>query len=94
MGVRVGHVREVAVALAAHLKCIFDFRESDFFGEYCLARMGHGELRIVAQSDPEGEPFEDEFKNYQVLIYSTSKDDVVELRGILVGQSVVEKLRT
>lgn len=92
-GVRVGHVQDVAAALAAHLNCTFESRESDYFGEYCLARTGRGELRIVAQPDPEGEPFEDEFEQYQVLIYSTIMGDEIEFYGVPVGQGVVERLR-
>lgn len=92
-GLRVGRIQEVAATLSGHLTCTFDDRESDYFGEYCLARTVHGELRIVAQPDPEGEPFEDQFEEYQVLIYSTVEGDGPGLDGVPVGKSVIEKLR-
>jgi hypothetical protein len=92
-GVRTGSVQEVAAVLASRLSCVFDARESDYFGEYCLARTDRGELKIVAQPDPEGEPLEDQFEEYQVLVYSSGGDDELDLRDIPVGQGAIERLR-
>jgi hypothetical protein len=91
-GVRDGDVREVADLLAGRLGCSFAARESDYFGEYFLAHTERGDVKIVAQPDPEGEPLEDEFEEYQVLVYSPGGEGDLDLRDIPVGQGVIERL--
>ena len=91
-GVRAGDVREVASVLADRLGCSFAVRESDYFGEYFLAHTKRGNVKIVAQPDPEGEPLEEDFEEYQVLVYSPGGDDELDLRDIQVGQGVIERL--
>lgn len=49
-------------------------------------------MKIVAQPDPEGEPLEEGFEEYQILVYSPGGDDELDLRDIQVGQGVVERL--
>jgi hypothetical protein len=91
-GVRAGDVQQVASVLADRLGCSFSARESDYFGEYFLARTERGNVRIVAQPDPEGEPLEEEFEEYQVLVYLPGGDDELDLHGIQIGQGVIERL--
>ncbi|WP_285471479.1 hypothetical protein [Actinoplanes sp. NBRC 101535] len=83
----------MAAVLAAHLGCGFEERDSDFLGEYLLARIGSGELSVVEQPDPEGEPLEGDFEDYHVLIYSPADLGGREIRDLRVGDDAVEVLR-
>ncbi|MEU4159294.1 hypothetical protein [Actinoplanes sp. NPDC026670] len=87
-----GNVEDATAALAARLNCTFELRESEYLGEYTLAQVGGGELKVVAQPDPDGEPHEDEFEDYEVLIYSDAETDDLGIRDLSVGPGVVEVL--
>jgi hypothetical protein len=91
-GLRTGDVQEVASVLAGRLGCSFAARESDYFGEYFLAHTGHGDVKIVAQPAPDGEPLEEDFEEYQVLVYSPDGEGELDLHGIQVGQGAIERL--
>ncbi|MEV4276959.1 hypothetical protein [Actinoplanes xinjiangensis] len=91
-GVKNGSLEDVTAALAARLDCAFESRESDYLGEYSLAQIGDDEIKIVTQPDPDGEPHEDRFEDYEVLIYSDAGADDFGLRDLPVGPSVVEIL--
>jgi hypothetical protein len=93
-GVRNSGLEQTTVALAARLAYTFQERDSYYLGVYWVADDGSTEIKVVAQPDPEGDPFEDEFADYAILIYMVSDDPGHQsLRGIPVGDSVVELLR-
>ena len=91
-GLLAGKLQDVAAVLAGRLGCSFAARESDYLGDYLLAQTDRGEVRIIGQPDPEGEPLEDEFEEYQVLVYSPAGDNEFDLRDVPVGRGVIERL--
>jgi hypothetical protein len=91
-GVRIGRVEDVAAAVEARIPCVFQARNSYYFGSYRVAKLGEDELKIVSQPDPEGDPFEDDFADYQVLVYASFEGAEIALDGIVVGDGLVERL--
>lgn len=68
-------------------------RESSFYGDYWIARVDNVEVMVIEQVDPVGEPQEEDFVDYQVLIYVGSLEPVADISGLATGSGVVELLR-
>jgi hypothetical protein len=92
-GVRTGDPQDLAAVLTPRLGSPFETRDSDYLGQYCRAHTPHGEIKILVQPDPEGDPFEDDFPDYRLLIYVNAEGNDIDLSGIAVGNSVIERLR-
>lgn len=92
-GVRHAGVESTAAAIGAALACAFQPRESDYLGSYLKTAAGSAVIRVVAQPDPEGEPLEDGFADFDTLIYVEAADDLPTLAGLRVGDDTVQLLR-
>ena len=92
-GVRHAGVESTADAIGAALACAFQPRDSDYLGAYLKASAGSAVIRVVAQPDPEGEPLEDDFADFDTLIYVEAADDLPTLAGLRVGDDTVRLLR-
>jgi hypothetical protein len=93
-GVRRGTVDETATALADRLACTFQERDSYYVGVYRVADIGPTEVKVVAQPDPEGDPLEDDFAEYQTLVYVvTPEADFPALDGVVTTAGLVDRLR-
>jgi hypothetical protein len=91
-------IRNVAAAQAARgigelLNCTFDERESDYLGMYWLAWADGNDIRVVSQPDPDGEPLEDDFADYQTLVYVDGETDFAALPGTELEGGTLEVLR-
>lgn len=82
-----------ALAISSRLGCTFENRESGYFGEYKLASFGAMDIKIVAQPDPEGDPLEDEFEDYHILVYVDSDGEAPDLDGLQIAAGRLERLR-
>jgi hypothetical protein len=92
-GVRNADVEQTAAALSARLGCEFRTRDSHYLGIYQKAMVGSTQIRVVAQPDPEGEPLEDGFEDYQTLIYVELGGEFPALDGVPVAAESVNRLR-
>jgi hypothetical protein len=92
-GVKNLGVEEVTAVLGTRLALTFQDRESDYFGIYKMASDGSTEIRLVAQPDPAGDPLEDDFVDYNTLVYVETDSDFPALEGVRVGSEVVDRLR-
>jgi hypothetical protein len=92
-GIMTPDAQGTANFLAELLRCTFQERESDYLGIYWLARHGGSEVRVVSQPDPEGEDLEDEFSDYQTLIYVDGAPDMPDIGGTQLGLGTIETLR-
>lgn len=80
-GVRSGGAGPVAAALGERLGLAFQERDSEYYGDYWLARVGEATIRVVPQPDPVGELLEPDFPDHPVLVYV---DDDAAAAGIAV----------
>jgi hypothetical protein len=92
-GVRHAGVEPTAAAIGAALACAFQPRESDYLGPYLKATAGSSVIRVIAQPDPEGEPLEDGFEEFETLIYIEADHAAPTLAGLRVGDDTVRLLR-
>jgi hypothetical protein len=92
-GVRHASVESTAAAIGAALACVFQSRDSDYLGSYLKASAGAAVIRVVAQPDPEGEPLEDGFADFDTLIYIEAGDNLPTLAGLRVADETVQLLR-
>ena len=68
-------------------------RESSFYGDYWIARFDGIEVRVVPQIDPSGDPQEEEFVDYGILVYLDSPAAVEGIAGLRTESGVIELLR-
>ncbi|MEU6509727.1 hypothetical protein [Streptomyces sp. NPDC046942] len=93
-GVRDSGVSEVVLEIGSFLNCDFKVRESDYLGVYQVAIIPEGKIQVIAQPDPEGEPIEDEFKEYATLIYIDGEFEIPQIDGLLLPRGRLERLRS
>ena len=94
-GVRGCKVDGTAEAVGARLGRTFEDRESEYLGAYKLAAADSLEIRVVGQPDPAGDPLEDQFPDYDTLIFVDVDVDleVPDLSGLEVANSKIVLLR-
>lgn len=92
-GIKSLGVSQTADALETLIRCRFLERESDYFGVYRIYRTSSMEMRIVSQPDPEGELLEEEFREFQTLVYVDSESNGDPLSGLEFPPEWLEKLR-
>jgi hypothetical protein len=92
-GVKGAAVAQVGQAVSSALSVELAERESDYLGVYLNGKVGSTKIRVVAQPDPEGEPLEKEFAEWNVLVYLDGSDDLPSLNGLKSGNGVIHILR-
>jgi len=92
-GVKSGDTAPVAAAVGSALGHTLQKRDSSFYGSYWIARFNDVEVLVVEQIDPVGEPQEEEFTDYQVLVYVGSLAPIEGISGLSTESGVVELLR-
>ena len=93
LGARTASIEETASAIAARLGVSFHKRDSHFYGDYFLAEIDQGEISVVSQPDPEGEPLEEGFESYRTLVYIETEADRPDLDQLAVADEHLELLR-
>jgi hypothetical protein len=93
LGARTASIEETATAIAARLGISFHKRDSHFYGDYFLAEIDRGEISVVSQPDPEGEPLEEGFEDYRTLVYIETDAECPELHQLPVVDEHLERLR-
>jgi hypothetical protein len=92
-GVKKVAVAQVGQAVSSVLSVELEQRESDYLGIYLSGMAGSTKVRIVGRPDPEGEPFEREFPEWDVLIYLDGPDVFPSLGGLELEGGVIRALR-
>jgi hypothetical protein len=88
----VDRVAEAVEVIAERLGCVFQERESHYMGEYWLAKIESTTVKIVTQPDSYGDPVENSFADYGLLMYVDGDTPVPNLDGTRVGDNVMERL--
>lgn len=85
---------EVAAVLSASLDQPFQERDSMFWGGYWMATIGSSKIKVVSQPQPYrvDEMLEEDFKDYQVLIY-VDGPSVLGVNGLVTSYGVIEVLK-
>jgi hypothetical protein len=92
-GMRGADVAQAALLIAQALECDFQERESDYLGIYQIARIAEAHIRVMSQTDPEGDPIEEEFEEYETLIYVDGESAFPQIESLTAPQGPLEKLR-
>lgn len=92
-GLRTGPAAEVMKAVAEHLHCTFQERESHYLDRYWLATIGSTNIKIVPQPDAFGDPVENNFGTYATLIYIDGGTPTPTLDDLSVRDDRIERLR-
>jgi hypothetical protein len=92
-GVRSGATDPVAAAVGEVLGHALQKRESSFYGDYWIARFDNVEVLVIEQIDPVGEPQEEEFMDYEILVYVGSSAPIDDISGLMTESGVIEPLR-
>ena len=92
-GVKGAAVADVGQAVSAALSTDLQERESDYLGVYLSGKTSATKVRVVSQPDPEGEPVEPEFAEWDVLVYLDGPDELPSLNGLELAAGVIRVLR-
>lgn len=92
-GAKGAEVAEVGRAVSSALSTELQERESDYLGVYLSGKVSSTKVRVVSQPDPEGEPVEPEFSEWDVLVYLDGPDELPSLNGLEFGAGVIRALR-
>lgn len=92
-GVKSAETAAVAAALSDLLDEPLHERESSYLGDYWLGRVGDSKVKVVEQPDPGGEPLDEAFGEYRVLIYVDGSTPVPRFSGLAVADDVIVLLR-
>lgn len=92
-GAKAATLAHVGQAVSAAFSVELAERESDYLGVYLSGKVLSTKIRVVTQPDPEGEPLEKGFPEWNVLIYLDGPDELPSLHGIESGDGVIQTLR-
>lgn len=84
---------ETAQLIGKALECTFRERESDYLGVYRIVRIGEGQIRVISQTDPEGDPVEEGFVEYETLIDVEGDSILPQFESLTAPEGPLDKLR-